>query len=84
MSERDLIAGRSALPRHTCGMCVELQRFSIRRRDVGLILAAERLSAEHLANDCERIAFAAACRSDRASRAGAQFVHENGPSRRQR
>jgi hypothetical protein len=84
MSARDLATSRSTLPRHTCAMCVELQRFAIRRRDVRLIVAAESLSAEHLANDRERIAFATACRSDRASRAAAQFVHENGPSRRQR
>jgi hypothetical protein len=70
--------------RHACTFCVALQRLAIRRRDVRLIYAAEQLSAEHTANNRERSAFAAAWRSDRASRAAAQIVHENGPSRRQR
>jgi hypothetical protein len=50
--------GGVAMSRHAYTVCVELQRFAIRRRDVGLIEAAERLSAEHLANDRDRIAFA--------------------------
>jgi hypothetical protein len=44
--------------RHDCAFCVALQRASIRKRDVALIDAAERLSAEHLAADRDRIAFA--------------------------
>lgn len=73
----------SAAGRHGCAFCLALQRLAIGRRNLELIDAAERLSTKHLANDRARIAFAAACRSDRAYRAGAQFVHENGPSRRQ-
>jgi hypothetical protein len=41
-------------PRHGCTFCVSLQRVAIRRRDVGLLDAADRLSAAHLAADVER------------------------------
>ena len=44
--------------RHACAFCVALQRLAVRRRDLALIEAAERLSAEHLAADAERQAFA--------------------------
>ena len=54
-----------AYERHACAFCVALQRLAVRRRDLGLIEAAERLSAEHLAADAERAAFA---------RSGAQRV----------
>ena len=58
---------------HACGFCVALQRFAIRRRDLALIAAAERLSAQHLAADDERAAFA---------RSGAQRVRPvTGPRR---
>ena len=39
---------------HACAFCVALQRLAVRWRDLGLIEAAERLSAEHLAADAER------------------------------
>jgi len=47
-----------AMTRHACAFCVALQRLAIRRRDVGLIQAADALSSEHYVNDRERIAFA--------------------------
>jgi len=42
---------------HACAVCLALQRFAIRRRDLGLIAAAEQLSAQHLANEVEHRAF---------------------------
>ena len=47
----------SAARRHGCAFCLALQRLAIRRRKLGLIDAAERLSDEHLAADEERQAF---------------------------
>jgi hypothetical protein len=46
-----------AYERHGCAFCVALQRLAIRRRDLELIDAAERLSAEHLAADADREQF---------------------------
>ena len=45
--------------RHACSFCVALQRLAVRRCDLGLIAAAERLGAEHLAADAERTPFSA-------------------------
>src|SRR2546429_582826 len=39
---------------HACAFCVALQRLAVRWRDLGLIEAAERLSAEHLAANGKR------------------------------
>ena len=51
--------------RHACAFCVALQRLAIRRRDLDLIEAAERLSAEHLAADAKRACFAKLVRAGR-------------------
>ncbi len=48
------------MTRHGCAFCVALQRFAIRRRDVELIDAAERLSADHVRHEEQAKNFARA------------------------
>lgn len=68
--------------RHACRFCVALQRLAIRRRDLTLIGAAERLSAEHLAADAEREAFSRSSvmpgTAQRASRSSTRMVIRGG------